>query len=54
MLLALESSTFSIVDYFGVFDGKARALAFDEESVRDVITNFRNLEINYQGGWEHV
>ena len=32
-----------IVDYFGVFDDTARALAFDEESVRDVITNLQEL-----------
>src|ERR1035437_7114810 len=32
-----------IVDYFGVFDDTARALAFDEESVKDVITNLQEL-----------
>lgn len=32
-----------IVDYFGVFDDTARALAFDEESVRNVITNLQQL-----------
>ena len=29
-----------IVDYFGVFDDTAKALAFDEESVKLVITNW--------------
>jgi hypothetical protein len=28
-----------IVDYFGVFDDAAKALEFDEESVKQVITN---------------
>jgi type I restriction enzyme R subunit len=32
-----------IVDYFGVFDDTAQALAFDEESVRHVITNLQEL-----------
>ncbi len=32
-----------IVDYFGVFDDTAKALAFDEESVRTVITNLQEL-----------
>jgi type I restriction enzyme R subunit len=32
-----------IVDYFGVFDDTARALAFDEESIRNVITNLQEL-----------
>lgn len=32
-----------IVDYFGVFDDTAQALAFDEESVRRVITNLQEL-----------
>lgn len=32
-----------IVDYFGVFDDAAKALAFDEESIKDVITNLSEL-----------
>lgn len=32
-----------IVDYFGVFDDTAQALAFDEESVKQVITNLQDL-----------
>lgn len=32
-----------IVDYFGVFDDTAQALAFDEESVKQVITNLQEL-----------
>ncbi len=32
-----------IVDYFGVFDDTAQALAFDEESVKKVITNLQEL-----------
>jgi type I restriction enzyme R subunit len=32
-----------IVDYFGVFDDTAKALAFDEESVKQVITNLQEL-----------
>jgi type I restriction enzyme R subunit len=32
-----------IVDYFGVFDDAAKALEFDEESVRGAVTNFNNL-----------
>ncbi|MBI5649058.1 MAG: HsdR family type I site-specific deoxyribonuclease [Chloroflexi bacterium] len=32
-----------IVDYFGVFDDTAQALAFDEETVRLVITNLQEL-----------
>ncbi|HEX2919559.1 MAG TPA: type I restriction endonuclease subunit R [Bacteroidales bacterium] len=32
-----------VVDYFGVFDDTARALAFDEESVKNVITNLQEL-----------
>jgi len=32
-----------IVDYFGVFDDTAKALAFDEESVKAVITNLQEL-----------
>lgn len=32
-----------IVDYFGVFDDTASALAFDEESVKKVITNLQEL-----------
>ncbi len=32
-----------IVDYFGVFDDTAKALAFDEESIKTVITNLQEL-----------
>ena len=32
-----------IVDYFGVFDDTAQALAFDEETVRSVIANLQEL-----------
>jgi type I restriction enzyme, R subunit len=37
-----------IVDYFGVFDDTAQALAFDEESVRQVITNLNELKDQLQ------
>jgi len=38
------SKTFGrIVDYFGVFDDTAQALAFDEESVKAVISNLQEL-----------
>jgi len=33
-----------IVDYFGVFDDTAQALAFDEETVKTVITNLQELK----------
>lgn len=33
-----------IVDYFGVFDDAAKALQFDEESVKKVITNLSELK----------
>ena len=33
-----------IVDYFGVFDDTAKALAFDEESIKLVITNLQELK----------
>lgn len=33
-----------IVDYFGVFDDTAKALAFDEETVKTVITNLQALK----------
>ena len=33
-----------IVDYFGVFDDTAKALAFDEESVKKVITNLQEVK----------
>ncbi|MCX6250632.1 MAG: HsdR family type I site-specific deoxyribonuclease [Bacteroidetes bacterium] len=33
-----------IVDYFGVFDDTAKALAFDEESIKTVITNLQELK----------
>ncbi|HBO84977.1 MAG: DEAD/DEAH box helicase [Deltaproteobacteria bacterium GWC2_42_11] len=32
-----------IVDYFGVFDDTAKALAFDEETIKTVITNLQEL-----------
>ncbi len=32
-----------IVDYFGVFDDATKALAFDEESIKQVITNLSEL-----------
>lgn len=37
-----------IVDYFGVFDNVARALEFDEASVRHVITNIGSLKEKLQ------
>lgn len=38
------SKTFGrIVDYFGVFDDAAKALEFDEESVKKIITNLSEL-----------
>jgi type I restriction enzyme R subunit len=33
-----------VVDYFGVFDDTAKALAFDDESVKKVITNLQELK----------
>jgi type I restriction enzyme R subunit len=33
-----------IVDYFGVFDDAAKALEFDEESVKQIITNLNELK----------
>lgn len=33
-----------IVDYFGVFDDTAQALAFDEETVKTIITNLQELK----------
>lgn len=33
-----------IVDYFGVFDDAAKALEFDEESVKKIITNLNELK----------
>ncbi|CAN5681818.1 HsdR family type I site-specific deoxyribonuclease [soil metagenome] len=33
-----------IVDYFGVFDDTAKALAFDEESIKKVITNLQEFK----------
>ncbi|MGY8797052.1 MAG: type I restriction endonuclease subunit R, partial [Woeseiales bacterium] len=32
-----------IVDYFGVFDDAAQALQFDEESIKQVVTNLTEL-----------
>lgn len=37
-----------IVDYFGVFDDVAKALEFDEESVRYIITNLNELKNELQ------
>jgi len=34
-----------IVDYFGVFDDTAKALEFDEEIIKKVITNFGELKL---------
>jgi type I restriction enzyme, R subunit len=33
-----------IVDYFGVFDDTAQAIAFDEETVKTIITNLQELK----------
>lgn len=38
-----------VVDYFGVFDDTAQALAFDEESVKEVITNLQELREKIPG-----
>ncbi|MCP4105757.1 MAG: HsdR family type I site-specific deoxyribonuclease [Desulfobacteraceae bacterium] len=38
-----------IVDYFGVFDDTAQALAFDEETVKTVITNLQELKDKLPG-----
>jgi len=38
-----------IVDYFGVFDDAAKALQFDEESVKQVITNLSELRSKLPG-----
>jgi len=38
-----------IVDYFGVFDDAAKALQFDEESVKQVISNFSELRDKLAG-----
>lgn len=38
-----------IVDYFGVFDDAAKALEFDEESVKQVITNLSELRERLPG-----
>jgi len=38
-----------IVDYFGVFDDAAKALQFDEESVKKVITNLSELRSKLPG-----
>lgn len=34
-----------IVDYFGIFDDAAEALQFDEESIKQVISNLQELEV---------
>lgn len=36
-----------IVDYFGVFDDAAKALQFDEESIKQVITNLAELKSKF-------
>jgi type I restriction enzyme, R subunit len=41
-----------IVDYFGVFDDTAKALAFDEESVKAVISNLQVLKDQLPGWME--
>ena len=41
--LYLQKSFGRIVDYFGVFDDAAKALQFDEESVKKVISNLSEL-----------
>jgi type I restriction enzyme, R subunit len=41
-----------ILDYFGVFDDTAKALAFDEESVKLVITNLQELRDKLPEGME--
>lgn len=38
-----------IVDYFGVFDDAAKALQFDEESIKQVITNLSELREQLPG-----
>jgi type I restriction enzyme R subunit len=39
-----QKSFGKIVDYFGVFDDAAKALQFDEETIKRVITNFSLLK----------
>jgi type I restriction enzyme, R subunit len=41
-----------IVDYFGVFDDAAKALEFDEESVKNVISNLSALRDELPGAME--
>lgn len=41
-----------IVDYFGVFDDAAKALEFDEESVKNVISNLSALRDDLPGAME--
>lgn len=41
-----------IVDYFGVFDDAAKALEFDEESVKNVISNLSALREELPGAME--
>jgi type I restriction enzyme R subunit len=41
-----------IVDYFGVFDDAARALEFDEESVKNMISNLSALREELPGAME--
>ncbi len=38
-----------IVDYFGVFDDAAKALQFDEESVKNIISNLSELRDQLPG-----
>jgi len=42
-----------IVDYFGVFDDTAQALAFDEETVKTIITNLQELRDKLPKTIEH-
>ena len=43
-----------IVDYFGVFDDAAKALEFDEESVKNVISNLSALRDELPGAMEQA
>lgn len=43
-----------IVDYFGVFDDAAKALEFDEESVKQIITNLNELKEQLEPAMEKV
>lgn len=43
-----------VVDYFGVFDDAAKALSFDEESVKQVITNLSELRSKLPNAMENA